>query len=104
MTSAVVEPTEPVKKQRALTGQKSIAMQALDDALAHKGEKRHGDMFPQNRQCVSLETWREYCDRHSLSGGKGESAARMAFNRARKGLHSEGFIRIIDGYVWRCEE
>jgi hypothetical protein len=104
VTSAVVEPTEPVKKLRRLTGQKSIAMQALDDALAQKGEKRPGDMFPQNRRCVSVETWREYCERHSLSGGKGESAARMAFNRARDGLHSEEFIRIIDEYVWRCEE
>jgi hypothetical protein len=104
VTSAVVEPTEPAKKTHPLTGQKLIAMQALDDALAHKGEKRHGDMFPPNRRCVSLEIWREFSNRHSLTCGSAESAARTAFNRARDGLQRDGFIRIVDGYVWRSEE
>ena len=103
VTSARVEPTEPVKKQRALTGQKSIAMQALDDALAHKGEKRHGTCSPRTGNASTRNVARVLRPAFPVRG-EGESAARMAFNRARKGLHSEGFIRIIDGYVWRCEE
>lgn len=39
VTSAVVEPSEPVKKTPNISGQQKIAMQALDDALAHHGEK-----------------------------------------------------------------
>ena len=103
VTSAIVEPAEPVAKKPKLSGQQNVAMQALDDALAHHGEKRSGDMFPDNRQCVSLERWREYCDRHSLSSGEG-SAPRTAFMRVKTALQNKEQVRIVDGYVWRCRD
>jgi hypothetical protein len=105
ITSCVVEPTDPVKKSPRLRGQALIAMQALDDALAHHGEvKGGGDMFPANRQCVSLERWREYCDRHSLSSGESESARRKAFHTVKNSLQEKELIRVIDGHVWRVQE
>lgn len=104
VTSAVVERTEPVKQQPKLSAQQRIGMQALDDALTIKGEKKHGPLFPQSRRCVSLETWREYCDRHSLSSGESASAQRKAFHTVKKALHEKELIRIVDGWVWRCEE
>lgn len=102
VTSAIVEPAEPVKKTPRLSGQQKIAMQAFEDAIAHHGEKKHGDMFPDNRQCVSLDHWREYCNRHSLTDGASDSASRQAFGRAWKALQDKEIIRVIDGFAWRC--
>ncbi|MBT54768.1 MAG: hypothetical protein CMF72_15380 [Mameliella sp.] len=104
VTSAVVEPAEPVKKTPRLSGQQKIAMQAFEDAIAHHGEKKHGDMFPDNRQCVTLEHWREYCDRHSLSSGESDSAKRKAFFAVKTALQDKSVVRISDGHAWRCEE
>lgn len=105
ITSAVIDATDaPARKKRAITGQAAIAMQAFGDALAHHGETRSGDMFPANRQCVSLERWREYCDRHELSGGETATARRTAFHKAKTKLQEEGVIRIVDGYAWRVAE
>ena len=103
--SAVVEPTEaPVKRAPKLRGQQLIAMQALSDAMAHHGETKHGDMFPSNGQCVSLDRWREYCDRHSLSSGEGESSRRAAFHKVRNALQEKDLVRVIDGFAWRVAE
>jgi hypothetical protein len=104
VSSAVVEPTEPVKPALRLSQQQKIALQALDDALAAKGEKIHSEQFPRNRRCVTLALWREYCDRHSLSDGESDSAQRKAFHSAKTALHNKEVIRIFDEYVWRCEE
>ena len=104
VTSAVVEPTEPVKLRPRLSAQQRIGMQALDDAIAVKGEIKHSDMYPQNRRCVSVATWREFCDRHALSSGESESAQRKAFHAVKAALHGKELVRIVDDWVWRCEE
>jgi hypothetical protein len=101
ITSAVVEQAEYVKPQVRLVGAASIAMQALSDAIAHHGEQKGGDMFPLNRHVVTLERWREYCDRHSLTSGEGDSAKRTAFMRAKAKLQEKELVKIIDEYVWR---
>lgn len=105
VTSAVVTPCEAVtrKSKVRLTGTDKIGMQALSDALAHHGEVRRGDMFPRSRQCVPLERWREFCDRHSLSSGEGESSKRTAFHKLKNRLQDKEIVRIVDGYVWRVE-
>lgn len=103
--SCVVRPTEtPLKGAPKLTGQAAIAMQAFGDALAHHGMHPIGDMFPPNRQCVPLERWREYCDRHSLSGGDTATARRTAFHKAKTALQEKGLICIVDDYAWRVTE
>lgn len=105
ITSAVVEMTEaPAKRPRPVTGQSLIALQAFGDALAAHGEKKTGEAFPANRQCVSLDHWREYCDRHGLTEGESESAARKAFGRAWKALQEKQVIRVLDGFAWRCAD
>jgi len=104
VTSAVVVPAEPVKKAPRLSGQQKIALQAFQDAIAHHGERKHGDIFPDNRQCVSLDHWREYCDRHSLTDGASDSASRQAFGRAWKALQDKEIIRVVDGFAWRCTD
>lgn len=103
--SCVTRLTEPLPPAPPkLTGQPAIAMQALGDALARHGRVMFGDMFPQNRQAVSLDVWREYCDRHSLSTGDAESSKRAAFYKTRSALHEKGLICIIDGHFWRVSE
>lgn len=106
VTSAVVTPCEPVtrKSKVKLTGTDKIGLQALSDALAHHGEIKRGDMFPGNRQCVSLERWREFCDRHSLSSGEGDSSKRTAFHKLKNRLQDKEVVRIVDGFVWRVSD
>ena len=101
--SAVLVEGEAVNRAPKVTGQAKIALQAFSDALAQHGVVKHGDLFPPGQQCVALEHWREFCDRHSLSGGASESANRNAFNRAKLKLHNSGIIRVIDGFAWRVD-
>lgn len=101
VTTCVVEPCAPAVKTPQLSGNETIAMQALDDAIAHAGAVKSGDLFPDNRKCVSVDEWREFCRRHALGGGEG-SGFRNAYARASKSLHEKGSIRIVDGHVWRC--
>lgn len=105
VTSAVVTPVEVVSRKNKvrLTGADKIGMQALSDALAHYGEVRQGDMFPRSRQCVPLERWREFCDRHSLSSGEGESSKRTAFHKLKNRLQDKEIVRVVDGFVWKVE-
>lgn len=103
VTSAVVVPTlAPAQRAPQLTGQALIAMHAFSDALATHGEVKTGGDFPANRQCVSLQHWREACNRHSLTNGSTDSAARTAFGRVCKALQEKQLIQVIDGFAWRC--
>lgn len=104
MTSLALRETEVLIRAPKVSGQALIALQAFGDALADHGERRLGESFPQNRRCVSLERWREYCDRHSLSGGEHPTSRRTAFHKAKAALHEKGIIRVVDGYAWRVEE
>lgn len=104
MTSLALRETEVAKRPPRVSGQALIALQAFGDALADHGERHSGESFPQNRQCVSLEKWREYCDRHELSGSENPTTLRTAFHKAKLALQEKGVIRILDGYAWRCEE
>ncbi|MGR3743929.1 MAG: AAA family ATPase [Pseudooceanicola nanhaiensis] len=102
VSSCVVEASEaPVARGPKITGQAKIALQAFGDALAHHGEVRHEEMFPPGVQCVSLDRWREYCDRHHLSSGESDSAKRKAFHTAKNALKEKSVIGIIDNYAWR---
>jgi len=105
VTSAVLSETEaPAKAPARLKGQALIAMQAFGDALAAHGQIKTGGDFPTNRQCVTLDQWRDACDRHGLTDGESTSAARQAFGRAWKSLQEKGVIRVLDGHAWRCSD
>jgi hypothetical protein len=105
ITSAVVVRADmPLKAAQRLKGQALTAMQAFGDALALHGAVKHGDEYPRNRQCLALEHWRKACDSHHLSNGEGESSKRAAFHKAWNGLQERGFIQVINGFAWRCEE
>jgi hypothetical protein len=104
VSSAVVDPAEPVVRKPKISGQAKVAMQALDDALAQHGEKKTGELFPSNRNCVSVERWHEFCDRRQMSSGGSDSAQRKAFHTAKTLLQDKRFICIQDGFVWRVAE
>lgn len=103
-SGALTETDAPEKAPRRLRGKALIAMQAFGDALAAHGVTKTGQDFPSNRQCVSLEHWREHCDRHGLTDGESASAARQAFGRQWKSLQEQGLIRVLDKFAWRCGE
>lgn len=101
VTSAVVEATDPIKRQVKLNGTDKIALQAFDDCMRDHGQKKTSDSYPRNRHCIPLERWREYCDRHSLSSGESDSAKRKAFFTVKNRLNEKEVIRIVDGWAWR---
>jgi AAA domain len=104
MASLALRETQVAKRSPQISGRDVIALQAFGDALADHGERRSGESFPQKRQCVSLEKWREYCDRHGLSASGNPTTWRTVFHRAKASLHEKGIVRILDGYAWRAEE
>jgi hypothetical protein len=104
VTSAVVEPTEPVKRGPVLRGQALTASQALDDALASHGAVKAGDLFLGNRQCVGVERWREFGNRRQLSSGESDGAQRKAYHSAKAALQNKGIICVQDDFVWRVAE
>ncbi len=104
VTTCVVEACDAPTKKVKLTGQANTAMQAFGDAILKHGEVKTGDLFPDNRQCVEVTVWQDYCYRHDLSNGNSESARRKAFSTVKKSLQNKGVIRIVDGFVWRCDD
>lgn len=102
VTSAVVEPAEPVKRRPQVTGQAKIALQAFGDALGEFGEVIKSDRFPRNRQVVSVERWREFCQRHSLTSSDNPNTERSSFSKSKDTLLRKGILKELDGYVWRC--
>jgi hypothetical protein len=104
VTSAVVVPCENIKKAVRLSGQQNTAMKALGEAMHQYGTVKLGDPFPANRQCVSLDQWRECCDRMSLSSGDAESSKRAAFHKAKTVLQDKEVVSIMDGFVWRVSK
>lgn len=106
VTSCVVEPTDeaPPKRGPKISGQAKIALQAFGDALAHHGVTKTGDMFPTDRQCVSLDHWRTFCDRHSLTEADNLTSRRTAFFKAKNRLQEAGMICVVDDFAWRATE
>lgn len=105
VSSAVVEACEARKKERKpLTGKNEVAMQALLDALRDHGMTKTGDFYPAGRQVVHIEHWRAACSDHGLTNGIGDSAARMAFKRAKDKLMDLNEVREWGDHVWRVYE
>lgn len=97
----VLDESVQVSSSRKLTGQAQTALNALDDALKEHGERRQGENWPACK-VVSVECWKAYCIRHSLSDSDSPESQRKAFNRAKSSLQNQGYIYVFDGYVWRC--
>lgn len=106
VTSAVAKPTDaPSRRQKPLSGQAEVALQALLDAIAKHGETKRGTDFPHNRKCVHIDHWREMCERKGLtSKGTTKNAQSQAFGRQKNKLMETDHIRIQDDFVWRVAE
>lgn len=105
VTSAVVEDGQPPKKERKpLSGKNEVAMQALYDALRDHGETKSGDMFPSSRKVVHVDHWRAACAVHGLTSGTADSAARVAFKRAKDKLMDLNEVREWGDHVWRVQD
>ncbi|WP_343503577.1 MULTISPECIES: AAA family ATPase [Roseobacteraceae] len=104
VSSCVVEATDaPARRAPRIKGQAKIALDAFGDALAEHGEVKGGDIFPAGVQCVSLDVWRQFCERHSLSSSDNPTSQRTAFHKAKTTLQEKGVICIVDGFAWRAE-
>lgn len=105
VTSAVVDAAAPPKPDRKpLKGKTEVAMQALRDALNKHGETKTGEDYPLDRKVVHVSRWRALCDKHGLTSGVSDSAARTAFKRAKDGLMELNEVREWNGHVWRVHD
>lgn len=104
-TSAVLMVADaPKTKRKALKGKNEIAMQALRDALRDHGIKKAGDHYPDSRNVVEVNNWRNACNAHGLTTGVSDSAARTAFKRAKDKLMELDEVREWGGYVWVVQD
>jgi KaiC/GvpD/RAD55 family RecA-like ATPase len=106
IASCVVDelPEEPATAPapRRLSPQQSRALQVLAEAIDTGGQlPPPSNHIPNNMRCTTLETWRAYADKRAVSIG-GESARRMAFNRASQALVDAGHVAAWDPWVWIC--
>lgn len=103
VSSAVVdnEQAKP-KKRKPLSGKDQVAMNALNEALRDHGKRYAGsDHYPDSTDIVDVSAWREACHKHGLTTGGSDSAARMAFKRAKDSLMNADLIREYNDRVWR---
>jgi hypothetical protein len=103
VTTCVVAPCEAPERMPKLSGSATIALQALDDALAQHGAVRQQEGVP-NCTVVSIEKWREMADLHGLSDSEDRDNRKRAFNRARKTLMEHGYVRQYNNLAWRASK
>ncbi|RWD79736.1 bifunctional DNA primase/polymerase [Mesorhizobium sp.] len=89
-----VQPNKAAKWSKA----NRVAISALDSSLEAAGEIRIGDGWPLCK-VVSIEKWRQECDREGLSSGN-PPARRIAFKRAQDWLIDRRAIQVFEGHVW----
>lgn len=106
VTTCVVEPTETPEKavNAAPKGKAKVALQALDDALATAGQVRTNPGMWPGGKCVRETEWADMCKRHSLSGSDDPQSQSREFRRQREKLRDQGFVTLMDGYVWRARK
>lgn len=102
VTSAVVDEADPPKKEaKPLTGRDEVALNALCEALGEHGETKGGENYPANLKTVHVDRWRDACAQHGLTTGGSDSAARVAFKRAKDRLIDLNRVRQWGDLVWQ---
>lgn len=105
VTSAVVEQSDkPIASREPLKGKDDVAMTALTEALAEHGRTDMGNDYPKGVTVVSMKAWRDKCGEHELTTGNGESAARMAFKRAKDRLIELNLVRGFNDHFWKVRD
>jgi hypothetical protein len=90
----VLDGSVKLSKTGGLTARQRIAIDAPDDALVDHGTLRVGPNWPACN-LVSLDHWRDACDRHDLADSERPDTRKKAFQRARTNLVDRGMIRIL---------
>jgi AAA domain-containing protein len=78
------------------------AMELLERAIIDAGQPAPlSEEFPRGiGKVVSLEVWREYCQKGGLTSGESEGAFRKAFIRAHNSLAAKHRVGIWENLVW----
>lgn len=103
--SCVVVPTDappPTEKKKAvrLSPAQRIALQALERAIEEVGAKPPTNPNIGARKVATVDQWRLYAYQMGISKGTGESAKRMAFDRAVEHLASEKLALVWGEFCW----
>lgn len=104
--SCVVEAMEGVvapKKEsgRGLTKGAKIALAALHEAIGERGEvPAISNHVPANVKCVTMNQWREYAYRRSISASDEPRARQLAFHRATETLFAAKKAASWEPHVW----
>tara|TARA_B110000003_G_scaffold259201_1_gene278972 strand:+ start:2177 stop:3292 length:1116 start_codon:yes stop_codon:yes gene_type:complete len=105
ITSCVVKPEELSSSSSHIKcrpkGLALIALQALHDALAKDGRKLHdAESYPQNRNIVNVDRWRDSYMRMRADSKAQESSIKRVFRRHVKELEDLDLTRSYDDNVW----
>jgi RecA-family ATPase len=77
-----------------------IALRALDEAIAECGEPAPAsNHIPPNVRVTTVDRWRDYAYRRSISAGE-ERARQRAFKRAAENLAGSNLVGIWGEHVW----
>ena len=108
VTSCVVSPADiPANsiKKKPLKGFHQVAHQALHDALKNHGRKiGRSEHYPSKRQVVDASLWYNEFQLRRDANSPTLEAVRRSFDRARKVLQEEDYIREYENKVWFIDD
>jgi hypothetical protein len=104
VVSAQHEPqslTTTTRRPVQLTAGATVALKALDKALAEVGESAPtSNHVPTTARVVTIDRWRDYAVKMGISTGEGR-AQRKAFQDAVTRLSAAKLVGVWEPYVWR---
>jgi AAA domain len=105
ITSCVIVPVEgniaQAGTQRQIKGSTKIALDLLREAIGAEGEiASASNHIPPGARIVSVETWRRYAYRGTITASEQPDARRKAFARAVAKLREANLIGSWDDHVW----
>jgi hypothetical protein len=103
MVPAEVQPVKQKTKQAKVKLPKSanIALAALREAIDELGTvPPASNHIPQNTKTVTVDQWRDYAERRSVSGSDKYAARRQAFRRSTEHLISAKIVAVWTEQAW----
>jgi AAA domain len=101
VTPATAPTTRAASASKGLTKAASIALQALQQALAEQGEHAAAsNNIPAGTRVVLLDTWRSYAYKRGITSSDEPRARQVAFQRGFEALLAAKRAGFWDRYAW----
>jgi hypothetical protein len=91
-------------KRSRLSASQSVALKALDKAIAEGGQPSPSGDFPPGLKCTQLNLWREHAYSMGISQAGTPEAKKKAFSRAVQDLIGKGVVGVSGTLAWALPE